>query len=176
MTATTGAAAPTVTIRTMVEDDAPAIAAAFAAQRWNKPEAQYQRYFAEQKEGQRLVLIAVFEGTFAGYVTIVWRSEYPPFAAAAIPAIVDFNVLIRFRRRGIGTALMDEAERRIAARSPVAGIGVGMTEDYGAAQVLYVMRGYLPDGCGLFQGGHHLRYGDLAVVDDDLALYFTKQL
>lgn len=163
-------------LRELVAADAPVIAAAFAAQGWEKPEAQYRRYFAEQAEGVRLVLVAEVEGAFTGYVTIVWHSHYPPFAAAGIPEIVDFNVLIPYQRRRIGTALMDEAERRIAARAPVAGIGVGMTADYGAAQVLYVKRGYLPDGRGLFQGGHHLRHGELAVVDDDLALYLTKQL
>jgi hypothetical protein len=39
-----------------------------------------------------------------------------------------------------------------------------------------VRRGYVPDGRGLCRGGLQLRHGDAFVVDDDLALYFTKQL
>jgi ribosomal protein S18 acetylase RimI-like enzyme len=89
---------------------------------------------------------------------------------------VDFNVLIKRQRRGIGTALMDEAERRIAARSAVAGIGVGLTADYGAAQVLYCKRGYVPDGCGAIQRGQAIRYGEQILVDDDLVIYLTRRV
>jgi ribosomal protein S18 acetylase RimI-like enzyme len=163
-------------IRELTKDDCPVIAAAFAAQGWNKPVSQYLVYHQESLQGKRTVLVAEESGRFAGYVTIVWESGYPPFRDAGIPEIVDFNVLIAFRRRGIGSALLDESERRIAQRSNAAGIGVGMTADYGPAQILYVRRGYLPDGRGLFQDGRHLEYGDQAVVNDDLALYLTRSL
>ena len=96
--------------------------------------------------------------------------------AALVPEISDFNVLPDFRRQGIGTALMDEAERVIAARSPVAGVGVGMTRDYGNAQRLYVRRGYAPDGNGLMTHERPVIHGESVVVDDDLVLYLTKRL
>ncbi len=163
-------------IRELAEADCPVIAAAFAAQGWNKPLSQYLAYHQESIQGKRTVLIAEESGVFAGYVTIVWESGYPPFRDASIPEIVDFNVLIAYRRRGIGAALLDEAERRIAQRSNMVGIGVGMTGDYGPAQILYVRRGYIPDGRGLFQDGRHLAYGEQVVVNDDLALYLTKLL
>jgi ribosomal protein S18 acetylase RimI-like enzyme len=166
----------TVLVRTMRAEDAAAVAAAFAAQGWYKPVEQYTRYLAESAQGQRVVLLAEHVGEFAGYVTIVWESDYPPFRDAAIPEIVDFNVLIKYQRRGIGTALLDEAERRIAVCSPVAGIGVGLTADYGAAQVLYVKRGYIPDGRGAVQYGQAVRHGERITVDDALAIYFTKRL
>ena len=51
-----------------------------------------------------------------------------------------------------------------------------MDPDYGAAQRLYVKRGYVPDGRGLWQGSHYVTYGDNVTVDDDLVLMFTKQL
>ena len=141
-----------------------------------KPEEQYLYYYEQSTRGERVVLVAEDEAGLAGYVTIVWTSDYPPFRAAGIPEIVDFNVFIRCRRRGIGTALLDEAERRIAQRSAVAGIGVGLTPDYGAAHILYVRRGYIPDGRGLWQAGRTLQYGARAIVNDDLALFFTKPL
>jgi ribosomal protein S18 acetylase RimI-like enzyme len=59
-------------------------------------------------------------------------------------------VLPRYRRQAIGTKLMDEAERLILERSPIIGIGVGLDSDCGAAQRLYVKRGY-PRGAR-----HHL--------------------
>ena len=51
-----------------------------------------------------------------------------------------------------------------------------MTPDYGVAQRLYVLRGYVPDGLGLHWKDHPTRYGEEVRVDDDLVLYFTKEL
>ncbi len=113
---------------------------------------------------------------FAGYLTVVRDSDYPPFVEASVPEIRDLNVLPLFRRRGIGTCLMDETERRIATRSATAGIGVGMTSDYGAAQQMYVLRGYVPDGRGLCAHEKPVNWGDIILVDDDLVLFLTKSL
>ena len=109
-------------------------------------------------------------------MTIDWNPSYPPFRADGIPEIQDFNVLPRFRRKGIGTRLMDEAEREVSERSSVVGIGVGMTPDYGAAQRLYVLRGYVPDGMGLAHEGRPVMRGDRITVDDGLVLYMTRAL
>jgi len=165
-----------VEIRLLQEKDIQPIAAAFAELGWHKPAAQYEHYLAEQQAGLRVVLVATVNRIFAGYVTIVWASGYTPFLEAQIPEIVDFNVLPRFRRQGIGSTLMVAAESRIAERSGVAGIGVGLTPDYGAAQILYVRRGYIPDGRGICWGEKRCQYGDQISVDDGLTLYFTKQL
>jgi hypothetical protein len=51
-----------------------------------------------------------------------------------------------------------------------------MTADYGAAQRLYVLRGYIPDGLGLHWKDHHVQDGEDVRVDDNLALYLTKGL
>lgn len=166
----------TLLIRELTPADCLPIAEAFAAQGWEKPEAQYQRYFSESQSGQRTVLVGEVDGQFAGYLTVVWVSNYHPFREAGIPEIVDFNVLKKFHRRGIGSALMDEAERRIAAVSSIAGIGVGLTADYGAAQILYVRRGYVPDGRGAFSNEQALVYGEMVQADDGLALYLTKKV
>jgi GNAT superfamily N-acetyltransferase len=163
-------------IRRLERRDIPEIAGAFRELGWNKPESQYERYLAQQEVGVRDVYVAFVDGQFAGYITICWESSYRPFLVASIPEIVDFNVLPRFRRMGIGTQLIDQAEKEIARISPVAGIGVGMTSDYGAAQRLYVLRGYVPDGRGLHWRDHHVHDREDIVVDDDLALYFTKDL
>jgi GNAT superfamily N-acetyltransferase len=121
-------------------------------------------------------LVAERAGSFAGYLTILWQSDYPFFRSQNIPEIADFNVLKQYQRRGIGTLLMEAAEKVIAARSPTAGIGVGLTADYGPAQILYVRRGYLPDGNGLIQHGMQLAYGQMVEVDDELVLYLTKRV
>jgi GNAT superfamily N-acetyltransferase len=163
-------------IRLLEQRDIPEIAEAFRKLGWNKPESQYKHYFMEQVLELRDVLVAFVDEKFAGYLTICWNSTYPPFREAMIPEIVDFNVLPQYRRQGIGTALMDKAESEIAKLFHFAGIGVGMDADYGAAQRLYVLRGYIPDARGLYYQKHHLKHGEQVIVNDDLALYFTKEL
>lgn len=165
-------------IRLLAEKDIPQIAEAFEKLGWSqaKPLSQYQRYFNEQVRGARDVHVAFVEATFAGYLTICWKSTYPPFREQNIPEIVDFNVLPVFRRQRIGTTLMDVAESEIAKVSNVAGIGVGITSDYGAAQRLYALRGYIPDGHGLYQRNHYPTYSEQVTIDDDLALFLTKEL
>jgi len=165
-----------LSIHLLKAGDIPIIAAACAALDWDKPAAQYEGYLAEQRRGEREALVAWQGEVFVGYVTIVWTSDYAPFRDAEVPEISDFNVLPHVRRQGIGSQLLDEAERRIAERSRVAGIGVGLFADYGAAQRLYVKRGYVPDGRGIISHGRRVTRGDSVVVDDDLILYFTKTL
>ena len=69
---------------------------------------------------------------------------------------------------------MDEAERRIAVRSPAVGIGVGLYTDYGTAQRMYARRGYIPDGRGVCYDTQPVRPGQAVPVDDSLVLFFTK--
>ena len=141
---------------------------------WGKPRSQYDRYLSEQREGLRSVLVALVGGDFAGYLTISWDADYPHFRASGIPEVQDLNVLPRFRRASIGTRLLKEAELAVFERSSVLGIGVGMSPDYGTAQRLYALRGYVPDGRGLASRGRTVAPGDTVTVDDDLGLYLTK--
>lgn len=163
-------------IRLLEGHDVAPISAAFCGLGWDKPRSQYENYFSEQREGARTVLVA-FAGTdFAGYVTINWRPGYQPFRADGVPEIQDFNVLPCFRRQGIGSRLMEEAEQKVSERSSVVGIGVGVSPDYGAAQRLYVLRGYVPDGKGLMRHTLPVSKGGRITVDDALVLYLTKTL
>ncbi|MCR2822188.1 GNAT family N-acetyltransferase [Lederbergia panacisoli] len=165
-----------VKIRDLMKDDCGTISKAFAEQGWNKPVSQYERYLLEQEEGTREVVVAEYNNHFAGYLTIRWKSDYEPFFSVGIPEIVDLNVLMKYQKNGIATALMDEAERLVSEKCDRIGIGFGLTRDYGAAQRLYVKRGYIPDGLGISQNGKFLTYGDQITIDDDVALYLTKTL
>lgn len=158
------------------EDDPVAFEAAFTAIGWSKPAAQFVRYLDEQTADDRAILVARMGGAFAGYVTVLWEPEYGPFREAQIPEIQDFNVLPHHRRQGIGTALMDAAEGLVLERSSTVGIGVGLYPDYGPAQRLYVLRGYVPDGRGAAWNTVQTTPGQTVTVDDDLVLYFTRTL
>jgi len=163
-------------IRAMTRDDVDVISRAFGAQGWNKPASQYEIYFREQTRGRREVLVGLWDDEFAGYLTVAWKSYYPPFRKAGIPEIMDLNVLRGFQRKGIASGLMDEAERLIAKRCRTAGIGVGLYPDYGPAQIMYVKRGYIPDGRSISRHGRQAAYGSRPIVDDDLVLCLTKDL
>jgi len=165
-----------IPIRRLVPGDCVTISEAFAEQGWDKPSGQFQNYLAEQTEGKREVFVAEIDREFAGYVTLLWLSKYPPFLEKNIPEVCDLNVLIKFRNRGTGSALLEVAERIASKQTTTIGIGVGLTDDYGDAQRLYVNRGYIPDGRGVSQNGTPLEYGDKVTVDDDLNLYFIKTL
>src|SRR5258708_9472440 len=141
--------AETVQIRLLEESDPPSIAAAFKNMGWNKPETQYRRYLHEQAAGTRTCFVAIFDGQFAGYVTVNWRPTYAGFADLNIPEIQDLNVLTTYRRKGIASRLLDGAEGEAARRSGVVGIGVGLHPRYNAAQRLYVKRGYMSNAPGI---------------------------
>ena len=169
---------PGLRIRLLASQDPPVISAAFGALGWIKspPQSQYERYLSEQAAGERVVLVATVEDALAGYLTITWQSPYEPFRSEGIPEVTDLNVLPELRRQGVASALMDEAEARVVPVSPVIGIGVGMDADYGPAQRMYVVRGYIPDGRGLTSDRRHLQWGETVRVDDDLVLFLARRL
>lgn len=164
-----------IRIKTLQKDDISELTAAFRGSEWVVGPAHFEGYLAEQDAGKRITLLAYVGDYFAGYVNVVWESNYPPFAEKDIPEVHDLRVLAPYRRRGIATALMDEAEKRIFEKSPVAGIGVGMYAGYGTAQRMYVLRGYVPDGAGLMYHNRPVVPYREVCVDDALVMYFVKE-
>ena len=101
-------------IRTLRSDDTDVLAEVFA--NWPKPRELFETYAGRAASGDLDVLVAVADGRMAGFLIIEPHSSYPPFRAGNIPEIADFNVLPHERGHGVGTALMDAAERRVARR------------------------------------------------------------
>lgn len=165
-----------VSIKTLESKDVPLLAKAFLPTVWKTKSAYFWKIFHEQEKEERVVLVASTGGKTAGFVSIIWKSKYSPFSENNIPEINDLRVLEQFRRRGIATALMDAAEKRIFERSPVAGIGVGLYADYGAAQRMYSKRGYILDGRGLMYDNRPVKPGTPVFVDESLVIFLTKDL
>lgn len=55
-------------------------------------------------------------------------------------------------------------------------LGVGLHYGYGSAQKLYVKRGYIPDGSGVWYNDKVLEQYCDCKNDDDLNLYLSKKL
>lgn len=137
----------------------------------------FKKYLKEHSEKNRYVLLACSDEKIVGYVTLKYVSDYENFARNNIPEIVDFNVVPRFRNQGIGRKLLKRIES-VAKKSGYAqiGIGVGLSEDYGAAQRLYVKMNYIPDATGLHYDAKPVQKGTTVRIDDSLAVYLIKNL
>lgn len=160
----------------MESGDARIISDAETAQGWHPNMDKYLARLEDQSEGRSFALVAEYRGRVAGYVNVYPDSKQGAFAGRGLPEIVDLGVLERFRRRGIGSALMDVAEAIAARYADAVFLGVGLHEGYGSAQRLYVRRGYIPDGTGAWYGESVCpQYADCR-NDDSLVLYLSKQL
>ena len=163
-------------IRPIERSDAEKFHFAFKRQGWNKPAVQFLEYYKQQRYGRRKVFVAECDGEVLGYITLMPEATDGPFAGRGIPEIVDFNVLKAYQHNGVGTALMDAAEREAAKKCDCVCLGVGLHSGYGAAQKMYAKRGYIPDGSGVWYDGEQLTEMAGTFNDDSLNLYLIKQL
>jgi len=161
----------------MIYDDINILSSEFAKQGWKgKTPELFTKYFNEQNLGIRHVVVALVDNCVAGYVTLLPNDIEGPFANKNIPTVCDFNVIIKYRRRGVGSALMDAVEALSKETSDIICLGVGLYSDYGTAQRMYAKRGYIPDGSGCWYRGVNLPPGHPCTNDDDLLLYMSKKL
>ena len=165
----------TCSIRKMQEYDIKNLSQGFISQGWPGREEILARYFLEQKNGEREVLVAEIDGAVAGYVTILPFAKHGPFAEV-YPELSDFNVFDLFRNQGIGNQLLEEAEQGVKRFSGTVCLGVGLHLGYGPAQRLYIRRGYIPDGTGVWYRNKPLEMGASCQNDNDLVLYLSKDL
>lgn len=165
-----------ITIRTMIESDPQAITDAELAQGWHvELEKQLMRWRDYQCD-RSIALVAEVGGEVAGYINVYRKAIDGPEAFCGLPEIVDFGVFIPYRRRGVGSRLMDTAEEIAAGWADTVCLGVGLHSGYGSAQRMYVKRGYVPDGSGAWYRGRVCGEYEDCCNDDDLVLYFSKGL
>jgi len=165
-----------IVVRNMRQSDVRLIVDGEIAQGWNDSTDKYEMRLRHQAEGRSVALAAEFEGHVAGYINIYPNSPWGAFANQGCPEIMDFGVLAKYRRKGIGGILMDIAEQISAEYSNMVYLGVGLHSGYGSAQRMYVKRGYVPDGSGVWYKDEVCgQYADCR-NDDDLVLYLSKRL
>ena len=165
----------TCSIRKTQESDIQDLSRGFISQGWPSREEILTRYFKEQESGEREVLVAEVEGAVAGYITILPDAKQGPFAGMA-PELSDFNVFEPFQNQGIGNLLLEEAEKRVKLISDKVTLGVGLHSGYGPAQRLYIKRGYIPDGTGVWYQNHQPAMNAVCEDIGELVLYLSKNL
>ncbi|RSI48843.1 GNAT family N-acetyltransferase [Streptococcus oralis] len=165
----------TCSIRKMQESDIKDLSRGFISQGWPSREEILTRYFKEQESGEREVLVAEVEGALAGYITILSCAKQGPFAEI-YPELSDFNVFEPFQNQGIGNLLLEEAEKQVRLISDKVTLGVGLHSGYGPAQRLYIKRGYIPDGTGVWYQNHQPAMNAVCEDIGELVLYLSKNL
>ena len=165
----------TCSIRKMQESDIQELSRGFISQGWPSREEILTRYFKEQESGEREVLVAEVEGALAGYITILSCAKQGPFAEI-YPELSDFNVFEPFQNQGIGNLLLEEAEKQVRLISDKVTLGVGLHSGYGPAQRLYITRGYIPDGTGVWYQNHQPAMNAVCEDIGELVLYLSKNL
>ncbi len=163
-------------IRSMLKEDAEIFYKTFLSCGWHSRLETYLNYYREQEEGKRFVFVAEHQGSVAGYCTLMINPVEGPFGNQGIPEVVDFNVFMDKRKQGIGSKLLDVVEAEAAKLCNRIYLSVGLHHGYGSAQRIYVKRGYIPDGSGVWYRDRQLEQYAQCCNDDDLLLYFIKTL
>ncbi len=165
-----------ILIRNMRQSDAQVIADEEIAQGWHASAEKYEMRLRDQSEGKAVPLVVEYQGNVAGYINVYPDPKQGAFADKGYPEIVDFGVLEKYQRRGIGSKLMDVAEQIASVYSDTVCLAVGLHSGYGSAQRMYVKRGYIPDGTGVWYRDAVCGPYEDCCNDDDLVLYFSKKL
>ena len=161
-------------IRPMNVDDIDRILNNFIRQGWSKPREVLEKYLDGQDNNFAYVFIAEYNNDIAGYTVLYPDTGVGPFAFQKIPVISDFIVFEKYQRKGIGNKILDAAEKKAFELNDKVQLGVGLHSGYGAAQRIYIKRGYMPDGSGVWYNNAPLAsYADCK-NDDELVLFLLK--
>jgi GNAT superfamily N-acetyltransferase len=110
----------------------------------------HERRFARHVSGESTFLVGWLAGNPVAHVEIRWAGCAAPEVQERFPRCPELNGLEIWppwrRSRGLGTEMITEVERRVAAAGhPRIGLGVG--DDNPRAADLYLRLGYAETGC-----------------------------
>ena len=164
-------------IRPATTEDIPALWRVAKDMGQTHEENYFDRCLEEKSSGKREIFVAESAAGVIGYVQLIWQPLYPLFRRMDIPELQDLNVVPEARRQGIGGLLVARCEEEAKEKGKDnIGLGVGLHARFGAAQRLYVARGYMPDGNGVAYDDKTVTAGELRAVDDLLTLKLVKIL
>lgn len=166
-----------VVIRDMTESDPEIITHEEHLQGWTHQKIEkYTQRLTDVAAGKCIALVAEYNGNVAGYFNVYFNTMCSSLGGKGFPELIDLGVFMKYRNHGIGNVLMQVAEDIARKYADTVVIGVGLHRDYGAAQRMYVKRGYIPDGSGLWWREKPLApYAEMK-NDDEATLYLYKKL
>lgn len=163
-------------IRSMLRSDAETFVKVLRSYGREGRAETYLEYFAEQEEGTRNVYVAEQQGEIAGYCTLIPVPRSGPWKGGDKPEISDLRVFNEYQGMGIGDTILSVVEEDAAKLADEVTLAVGLHHGYGSAQRLYIKRGYVPDGSGVWYDSRVLEQNDDCCNDDSLKLYLSKRL
>lgn len=164
-----------ILIRDLTTEDAYMITKEEIKQGWHQQVEKYIKRIQDRDNGFCISLVAEYEGNIAGYINIYINSNKESINSQRLPEIVDLGVLEKYRKQGIGTKLMDVAEEIAKTYSSKVFLSVGLHKGYGSAQRMYVKRGYIPDGSGVWYQDEICTPYSNCCNDDDLLIRMYKE-
>ena len=164
-----------IVVRIMDYDDIPLICKA------DKDESESNIIYLKnqldnQKKQECSALLALYNGEIAGYVFLYYKCRWGGLANCDLPCVIDLIVFEKYRKNRIATALMDTAEIIAKNYSNKVYLDVCLNSEYGPAQRLYVKRGYVPDGNGVYYEEKICETNAICKNDDELTLCLVKEL
>ena len=164
-----------IVVRIMDYDDIPLICKA------DKDESESNIIYLKnqldnQKKQECSALLALYNGEIAGYVFLYYKCRWGGLANCDLPCVIDLIVFEKYRKNRIATALMDTAEIIAKNHSNKVYLDVCLNSEYGPAQRLYVKRGYVPDGNGVYYEEKICETNAICKNDDELTLCLVKEL
>lgn len=164
-----------IEIRRMCTEDVPAICVA-DMDTSDDNVIYLERQLENQKKGECIALLAMYKGHIAGFVFLYYKCKWGGMGNQGMPGIVDLKVFPAYRKCGIGSKLMDVAEEKAKECCDKIYLDVCLNSEYGPAQRLYIKRGYVPDGKGVYYEENVCATGAECRNDDELTLCLVKQL
>ncbi len=164
-----------IEIRTMNDKDIPFICQAENDES-EKNRIYLKNQLANQEKQECSALLALYCGEVAGYVFVYYKCKWGGLGNCNIPGIVDLLVFKPYRQKGVATALMDMAEKLAKKYSNRIYLDVCLNSEYGPAQRLYVKRGYIPDGKGVYYEEKVCDINAECKNNDELTLCLVKKL
>ena len=162
-------------IRKMTLDDIPFICRAENDE--SESNVSYLKNHMDNQENNKCVaFIAFYDDQIAGHAFLYYDCKWGGLGNRGLPGVADLVVYEPYRRKGIATALMDAAEREARKVHSRIYLEVCLNSDYGPAQRLYIKRGYVPDGAGVYYEGKVLGLNEACRNDDELTLCLVKEL
>lgn len=165
----------TIDVRVMTQNDIALICEA-ADDAGEENVSYFERQLANQDKQECTALIALCDGEVAGHVFLYYKCRWGGMANCNLPSVVDLVVFEKYRKKGIATKLMNIAEEIAKEYGSKIYLDVCLNSEYGPAQVLYIKRGYVPDGKGVYYEEKVCETNADCKNDDELTLCLVKEL
>lgn len=164
-----------ISVRRMGYEDIPFICKADSDES-EENKAYLKNQLGNQEKQECSALLALYNGEIAGYVFLYYKCKWGGLANCDIPGVVDLIVFEKYRKKGVATVLMDSAEEIAKKHCDKVYLDVCLNSKYGPAQRLYVKRGYVPDGKGVYYEEKVCETNAMCRNDDELTLCLVKKL